>query len=368
MPDQITGTGTSTTRTRLLAITTGILVIAALKLSYHVTVPFLVAVFLMTLAWPFQARLERRIPRWLALLVTMLAVFAIFGLIGWAFVYSANRIAERAPELSERLTRLTADVSEWARARNLPIPSGTGLGSNRLAPFLGAIASALYSTAGTLALVVAFLVLGLLEVRDFDKKVTWRLKRGLGEGVHIAAVTIASRIRRYLVALSITSAISGLATGVFAMAMGLELAVMWGFIAFILNYVPTLGPFVAILPPTAFALLQFEGPGRPALVFLGVGAIQFFVGNFLDPKIEGKILSLSPLVVLLAIVFWGWLWGVFGALIAVPLTVAIVIVCGQFESTRWISALLSSLREESDKEPRERGTERREGEAPDASS
>ena len=72
-----------------------------------------------------------------------------------------------------------------------------------------------------------------------------------------------------------------------------------------------------------------------------MGAIQFVIGNFVDPKVEGRVLSLSPLVVLVAVVFWGWMWGVFGALLAVPLTVLLVGVCERFERARWISALLS---------------------------
>lgn len=144
-----------------------------------------------------------------------------------------------------------------------------------------------------------------------------------------------------MLALSITSAISGVATAVFAAAVGLDLALMWGFTTFLLNYIPTLGPLVAVIPPSLFALFQFEGLGRPALVFLGIGAIQFFIGNFVDPKIEGRVLSLSPFVVLFGIVLWGWIWGVFGAFLAVPLTAAIVIVCREFESTRWIAVMLS---------------------------
>ena len=132
-------------------------------------------------------------------------------------------------------------------------------------------------------------------------------------------------------------------TGLFTLIMGLDLALLWGVTAFLLNYVPTLGPAAAIVPPTVFALLQFGGIERAAGVFFGVGAIQFLIGNFVDPKIEGRAVALSPVVVLFAVVLWGWIWGVLGALTAVPLTVTIVIVCQHFDGTRWVAALLSEV-------------------------
>lgn len=98
------------------------------------------------------------------------------------------------------------------------------------------------------------------------------------------------------------------------------------------------------MPPTLYALLQFESIGRVFGIFVGVGAIQFVVGNFIDPKVEGRVLSLSAVAVLFAIVFWGWVWGPFGALLAVPITAALAIVADHIPGTRWIAALVASVR------------------------
>jgi predicted PurR-regulated permease PerM len=112
----------------------------------------------------------------------------------------------------------------------------------------------------------------------------------------------------------------------------------------LLNLIPTIGPAISVIPPTLFAILQFDGLARPAAVFAGLGVIQFFLGNFVDPKIGGHVMHLSPFLVALAVVFWGWVWGSLGALIAMPLLAAVVITCRQFDSTRWIAMLVSAER------------------------
>ncbi|MBA2563828.1 MAG: AI-2E family transporter, partial [Gemmatimonadetes bacterium] len=339
--------GSGRTRTRLLAILTTVAVVAALKVSEVVTLPLALGLFMIAVTWPLLVALERRVPRWLAVVCTVLAVLLAGALVAGAFLAAANRIKDVGPELRPRLQSLQRDVAGWAEARNLPVPgSGTESqgaeatgGGGQVA---GKLAGVIYSMLEVLGLAFAFMVLGLLEVRDFQAKVRERLSKRFGEPLLQTMGEIASKVRRHLVALTITCAVSGVATGLFALVMGLDLALFWALLAFMLNYVPSLGPLVAIFPPTLFALLQFDGLGRPLAVFAGMGAIQFFIGNFVDPKIEGRVLSMSPMLVLFAIVFWGWIWGVFGALIAVPLTATILIVCDQFESTRWITALLSA--------------------------
>lgn len=341
------------TLTRLLAVVAGILVVAALKWSAPVTLPLTVAVFLIMLAQPLQEALERRVARWLAVVVTTLVVLLGAGIVVSGFVLSLGRLAERGPEVMERLDALGGRAFTWARERGLPAPgapAGPGRTAEQVAeralPLVGRLVAGAATTLERLGLIVAFFLLGLLEVRDFERKVVQRLRRRHGDTIVENVQEIGQRVRRYLGALSLTSLVSGVITGLFCWAMGLDAPFTWGLVAFLLNYVPTLGPFVAVVPPSLYALLQFSDPSRAALVFAGVGAIQFVVGNFIDPKIEGKALALSPVVVLLAIIFWGWVWGVFGAFLAVPITVALVVVADQFPGTRWFASLLVAADEE----------------------
>ena len=385
--------------TRLLAVIATILVVAALKISAPVTLPLVVAVFLLVITQPLRAWLEARMPGWVAVFVTAIVVFAAAAIIASGFVLSIGRLAERAPEVGTRVNELVTKVGDWARERGLPMPiGGQGAGSaaapsgpgtapaggppqpqgqpqgqaqgqpqgqpqgqqqgatSQVGPLLSRLFREGLSTLELLGLVAAFFLLGLLEVCDFEKKARRRLPRGTGQTVIAHTREIGQRVRRYLVALTASSLVSGVATGLFTWAMGLDAPLTWGLVAFLLNYVPTIGPFVAIIPPSLFALLQFDSAARIAGVFFGVGAIQFIIGNFVDPKIEGRALALSPLVVLVAIIFWGWVWGVFGALLGVPLTVALVIVAEHFKQTRWIAALLTEGDREQDEETAAEGS------------
>jgi predicted PurR-regulated permease PerM len=132
--------------------------------------------------------------------------------------------------------------------------------------------------------------------------------------------------RRYAWVKTITSLITGLATFLLALAFGLPLAWVWGFLAFLLEYVPSVGSLIAVFPPTLMALAS-GGAGRAGAVLVSFTVMQIILGNVVDPKIEGRLMSISPFGVLLSIVFWGWMWGAVGALLAVPLTVGVVIVC-----------------------------------------
>ena len=122
---------------------------------------------------------------------------------------------------------------------------------------------------------------------------------------------------------------------------GVDFALLWGLLAFLLNYIPTLGMFIATIPPVVVALIQF-GPGSALLVLAGYGVINFTLGNFVEPRIMGRALGLSPLVVFMSMVFWGWLWGPIGALFAVPLTMVIRDLLANTEDLRWAAVLLGS--------------------------
>ena len=140
---------------------------------------------------------------------------------------------------------------------------------------------------------------------------------------------------------SAMSVLTGLVVWAFALLAGLELATAWGVIAFVLNYIPFIGPLVATVFPTLFALVQFGSWQLAAIVFLGLNVIQFLIGSYLEPRIAGAALSVSPFLVLFAVFFWAFLWGLPGAFIGVPIVIAALTLCEQLESTRWIATLLS---------------------------
>jgi len=153
---------------------------------------------------------------------------------------------------------------------------------------------------------------------------------------------ISGQIRRYLGTTLATSILTGVASSLWSWMTGLELVLVWGILNFLLNFVPVIGNIVGIVPPVLFAFIQFGGWQMPLLVFAGFVVLQMTISNVVYPILQGKQLSLSPLAIIVAMTFWSWVWGIAGALIAVPLTAAIVMICGQFDRSRWIAKLLSS--------------------------
>ena len=330
----------------MLALVTVILVTAALKLGQPVLLPITLGIFLVVVVWPLQVRLERHMWRWLAVVATTLLVLLTLGVLIYALVWSIQQLTARGPQLAGRLEHLTTQLMTWARLHAVPLPRDTGPGliAERLAPLAAAALREAYAMLIVLGFMLAFFLLGLLEVREIKARVARGFQPSVTEAILRTGGEIAVQFRQYLIAITASSAVGGLATGVFAFAMGVDLAVLWGIVSGLLNLIPTVGPAVSIVPPTLFAMLQFDGLARPTVVFVGLGFLQFFIGNFIDPKIGGRVLSLSPFLILVAVVLWGWLWGALGAVVAMPLVAAVVITCRQFESTRWIAMLVSGER------------------------
>ena len=336
--------GSTRAQTRLLGIVAVVLTLGALRLSQAVVAPLIVAAFVIVVMWPVQSRLESRMPRLVATLLTMLllllGVVAFGMLMGW----SLQQIGDRGPQLQERFRELSSSIAGAMTGLGLPVPgwvrSEQSLGE-QLAQYAPAAGRWAYETVFALSLVLVYTGLGLYEVRDFEAKIRRRFARSRSDDMRGITIQIAEKVRRFLVGVIISGSINAVAMVVFCLAVGLDLAVLWAAIAFMLNFVMGIGPVIAVVPPVLYALLQFDGLERPLIVFLGVGTIQFLVNNVVEPKVEGRVVSLSPVLVLFMVLLWGWLWGGFGALLAVPITVAVVIVTGHFESSRWIAALIA---------------------------
>jgi predicted PurR-regulated permease PerM len=150
---------------------------------------------------------------------------------------------------------------------------------------------------------------------------------------------LVGRLQHYLLLKTVISLMVGVASGVLAWAVGVDFALFWGFLAFLLHYIPNIGAFLAGVPACLLALLQL-GPARALVLALGFLVINTVFGNLLEPAVMGRGLRLSPLVVFLALVIWGSIWGALGMILSVPLTVALRIVFESIESTRWLAALL----------------------------
>lgn len=327
-------------RARLQAVVAVVLVIAFLKWSAVATMPVAFALFLIALIWPLQRWLEGRLPRRVSFLLAVLTLLLVVGLFVAALWWSGQMVAERAPQYAQRVQAVQGQVEAWARSHGIDLSRARGAASPGLArPVLAAL-----SSVSIILLILALAILGLHEVPGLRRKV--REAFGGERGGHLVetAESIVAKYQRYLVARTLAAVLQGLSVWLFSLAMGLDFAFVWGVLAFLLNYIPTIGSAVAVIPPTLFSLVQFDSLGRPLGVFLGMIVLQILFGNYVDPLIEGRLLALSPMVVLASVVFWGWVWGVPGALLGVPITIGTVIATDHFPKTRWIARMLAEER------------------------
>lgn len=345
-------------RTTLIAITTTLLVLGALKLSAVITFPLLFAFFLLSFIWPVQYRLERYMPTGAAAAITLTGSLAVIVLVGGALVYSAVLITEKLPEYADRIETLYQNLNQFARGLGMsPFSEITDVAgvTDRLAGFAAGLFTSFLTTGGFLALVVVYLVLGLFETTRFRG----RFRRGFGveraERVRDVTGKISDRVHRFMLVRTITSAATGLLTALTCWVVGLDLAFVWGVLAFMLNYIPNIGSAIAVIPPTLMAMVQFATVSGTVGILVSLSAIQMVIGNYIDPIMQSRLISISPLAAFFSLLFWGWIGGVPGAVLGVPLTIGLIIIAEEFPATRWLAHMLADIdaREETREESRE---------------
>ncbi|HEX7596157.1 MAG TPA: AI-2E family transporter, partial [Gemmatimonadaceae bacterium] len=305
--------------------------------------PVAFSLFVIAIVWPLQRALETRISRLLGLVATLAAtllVVTVLGyLIGWAFGTVGRWLIENAL----RFQALYMQWTDWLEEHGILVTSFLveNFNAGWLIRAVQEIGGRLHGLVTFVVIAFVFTALGLLEVDIARKNVESLSNKEAARTILQASTQIADKFQRYMLVRSAMSVLTGLVVWAFALLAGLELATAWGVIAFVLNYIPFIGPLVATIFPTLFALVQFGSWQLAAIVFVGLNLIQFLIGSYLEPRIAGAALSLSPFLVLFAVFFWAFLWGIPGAFIGVPIVIACLTLCEQRESTRWIAMLLS---------------------------
>jgi AI-2 transport protein TqsA len=335
----------------LLAILTTIAVGAALHATRPVTLPLTFGLVLAMLVHPVQAGIERRTPTGLAWLGTAAASLVVLAA-ALAFLAAlwlcAEAVAAQAPDHVERLQAQWRGLLDRLRGYGLPIADGPAAGGELAALARDGAASVLRTLGTTLAfavLIVFVMLLALLEIGVWRDKLDRALPSMPAFATADSVAWIARQVRRFVLVRAALGVLSGVLAGAWLGATGVALAFVWGFLHFLLNFVPNIGSIIAGGLATLFALSQL-GLWWGLLVGAGLLAIEQAIGNFLDPKLQGRALEISPLVVLVAVVFWSWAWGPAGALLAMPLTVTLLVTCAHVPALRPLALLLSRTTDE----------------------
>ncbi len=325
----------------LIIAATLVIIIWGIGQAQSVVVLLLVSMFLAVIGTvPVVWMERRRIPSVVAVGVVVTAMLALLLSIGVAVGASLNSFSNALPVYQTRAQDMLIGLRELLARNGIAITDDILLGYINPAAVMDLTASlftALSSVLSNTVLILFTVVFILLEASSFPVKLRSVLDQP--HAVFPQVTKFVNDIKRYVVIKTVINLIVGTLTAVWLAILGVDFPVLWGFLAFLLHYVPNIGSIVAAVPAVLLALIQLGG-GSAILVAAGYLAIGMIVGNIVEPRIMGHRLGMSTLVIFLSLVFWGNLLGLIGALLCVPLTMTVKLACEANEETRWIAMLL----------------------------
>lgn len=332
--------GLGSTGSRVVVLAALALVLGALREGADVLIPITYAVLAAAvLAAPTRWLREHRAPPAVAvgLVATgaLLSAALALSLVGASLQSFLTDLPTYRAAIDDRWVELVT----WLRS--VGVDSRELLDAGQLDPgavlaSVGSLVSGAASMASDLLMIFLLAAFLLLEAETMTSKITHAFS---DPEVVAAMVDTGVSLQTYLYLKTLTSAATGLIAGLGMVVLGVDHAALWGFLAFALNYIPTIGSIIAAVPPLLLAIAT-GGPLTAGLVAALYLAVNTVVGNVVEPRVMGDQLGLSAFVVLLALFVWGWLWGVHGMLLAVPLTVFLRELCATQDDTKWIAALM----------------------------
>lgn len=313
--------------TFLLTAASLVIVLAGLKAAEELLVPLVFAAFLAILTAPAVIWLEqKRVPPWLAVSIVLLGVLVALAGLGTILGGSVNSFVAAIPRYQVRLNELLVTYANTFEFFGFTLQEDSlrqVANPSEVMSFVGELITQLAAMLSDTALILLTMVFILLEVASIPRK----LRRALGDPHADLSryASLAQEVKRYVVIKTYISAATGVLVGCFLHLLGVDFPVLWALVAFLLNYIPNIGSIIAAIPAVLLALIQF-GLGAALVTASGYIVVNMVMGNMLEPRLLGRKLGLSTLVVFLSLIFWGWLWGPMGMLLSVPLTMIVKIL------------------------------------------
>ncbi len=307
--------------------------------------PLALALFLVVMIDGLSRVIDHRVPgcpKWAALTAAIVISIVAMGL---AIFLIAENGAAFVTQLFTYGPKLNDMFVTAATAIGIKAPPTLVELMHRLNPtqYLGRVAQGLQGVATRAVLVLIYTGFLLASRQNFARKAASLFNNPEERtGALRTFLRVRNGIERYLWVQTVTGGIIAIGSWVVMMAVGLDNALFWAFLIFLVSYVPVLGGAVGILVPSLFALVQFDSFWPALILLVVVQSIHFTVGNILLPRLQGETLNLDPVVILLSLAFWGSIWGLTGMFLSTPLTVMTMVVLAQFGGSRWIAVLLSA--------------------------
>ncbi|QTH64574.1 AI-2E family transporter [Psychrosphaera ytuae] len=325
----------------LVAFASIIIIIAGLKVAAPILVQLLMALFVAVICMPSIRWMEdHKVPRSMAVIIVLAVilafVYAIFALVG----DSINAFNANKEFYIEQLDGRIKSIFAWLSEQGIPVEA-VNIGAafenidimSMITLVLGGVGN-IFSDFFIIFLSVIFI---LAEATSFPAKFANAFADAKDKMVHVNHIL--SKIRHYLAIKAATSLLTGVLASICLVIIGVDYPFLWGMLAFLLNFIPTLGSLIAAVPPVILSLIQL-GPIGVVWTAASYFAINNIVGNYLEPKLMGRMLGLSAFVVFLSLIVWGYIFGSVGMFLSVPLTMMIKIALDTSEKTRWLGILL----------------------------
>ncbi len=316
----------------LLAVIAFGLIAAAMDFAQPVIMPLVIALLLSFVLAPIVDILHRlHIPRPIAIAVVILMLLGLFFLVALIFYTSIQSFVRNFPQYQARLQELIDGLS-MGLSESLGMETDLLSGIDwptMIRDYLLTLSGSFFDFMTSLFVVTIFLIFLLLEQPFLKSKLEAAFEAGTSAKIGLVMEHINLQIGRYLGLKLAISAATGFLIWLLLFLIGMDFPIIWGFLGFVLNFIPSIGSTVHFFVTSIMAFIQYfpDSIGKVLAVVLSMLAIQTIIGNIMDPRLQGRRLNLSPFLVLFSLILWGWLWGAVGMLLATPLTVAIKIVC-----------------------------------------
>jgi len=327
----------------LVIVAAFVVVVAGMSAAKAIIVPFLLAAFISVISSPplFWLK-EKKVPTWIALLIVIFVILFFLLLIGVLVASSVNDFSTKLPLYETKLQEQTdaaLGLLERAHVDVDRLELDKIFNSAAVMQFVGKLLNQLVGMLTNGVLILLTVVFMVLEASTIPTKLNAIFRKpeaSLGRIKYFIGT-----VNRYMAIQTVISLATGACVAIFLTIMGVDYPLLWGLLAFLLNYIPNIGSIMAALPPVLLTIIQF-GLGRAVGVAIGYLVINMSIGNIISPRLMGRGLGLSTLVVFLSLIFWGWILGPIGMLLSVPLTMTVKIALESSEDTRWLAILLGT--------------------------
>ena len=330
-----------------------VLIILAISLAIlYVGRNFFIPLVLAIMAWGLLNAMSDHIhkvrigsvaiPRWLATLLSVMSLGLLMLGIYQLLASQADDLATAGPVYQENFSHLLSKLVAWAGIEQLP--SSDSLFQNiNVGSILTLVGGSLGSILTSMVLVVIYTGFLFVEQKIIPSKLAaLHANPEKAEETSQVFTEIATQVQRYIWMKTLVSMLTGVLSYIVLKFVGVDFAAVWALLIFMLNYIPNIGSFLGVIFPALLTLVQFDTLTPFLLISVGLGSVQFIVGNVVEPAFMGKSLNLSSFMIILSLTFWGMIWGIPGMFLSVPIMVVTAIICAHFEGLRAIAVFLSA--------------------------